>query len=1068
MRCIQSRTSSPYPPAGWYNPSVQIRASRAVPFVLCAFAAAAAPPVDYSDDVRPILSDRCYACHGPDSGQRQAGLRLDRETGALAALPSGRRAVVRGRPGESALLARVSSADPALRMPPSYMGHDPLPARQVGVLRRWIEEGAPWEGHWAFSAPRRPPVPAGGGPPRNAIDALVLRNLEREGLRLAPPAGRHALARRAALDLTGLPADPAAVRAFAADPAPDAYARFLDRLLAAPRYGEHMAAMWLDAARYADTNGYQTDGTRSMWRWRDWVVAAFNGNLGFDRFTIEQLAGDMLPGAARDQVVASGFNRNHRTTAEGGSVPEEFRVEYVADRAETTATVWLGLTLACARCHDHKFDPLAQKEYYRFFAYFNNVEEKGMVWNFGNEDPKVRAPTPEQELRLAALEGELAAAQEAWAGLQPEAARAQAVWERGLAARPAAEWAPTRGLAARAAFDGRLPVPSFTGGSIDGDSEPAPVPTAHAPGRLGSAAAFDGTRYADLGKVGIFDYQDPLTVSAWIRPSGTGDGAIVASMGENPIGSGWGLFVRGGKLWWHMSQRWTDLSVRIETERDIEPGRWQHVLLTYDGRRKAAGVRMYIDGERQAANVLFDNLDWPCKSNATLKVGGGGGPDNRFKGLIDEVRVYGRELGPDEARALSSAGTLAQIAAVPPERRTAAQRDKLRLAFLETAAPAAVRRARSEAREARRRHAAYLDQIPTVMVMREGPPRQAYVLERGRYDMHGEPVSPGIPAALARSGAQPPADRLALARWIVSRSNPLTGRVIANRFWQMLFGVGLVKTVDDFGSQGEAPANRELLDWLAVEFMDSGWDVKRLLKTIMLSATYRQSSRVTPELTERDPENRLLARGPRFRLPAATIRDQALAVSGLLQERVGGPSVRPYQPPGLWKEVSGESYAAGSGPELYRRSLYTYWKRTVAPPSMMNFDASDREVCTVHVKRTNTPLQALNLMNDATYVEAARHLAERALQEGGADRAGRLAAAFRRALGRPPRAEEAEVLEGLLAGYLDEFSADIDAAEELLSAGESAPDRRADPRELAAYAAVASLMLNLDEAVTKQ
>ena len=1035
--------------------------------MLCA-AAAASRPVDYSDEVRPILSDRCYACHGPDQGQRQAGLRLDQEAGALAELPSGRRAVVRARPGGSALLARVSSENPALRMPPAYMGHDPLPASQVDLLRRWIEEGAPWEGHWAFSAPLRPSVPDAGGPARNAIDALVLRNLEGEGLRLSPPASRQAIARRAALDLTGLPAAPAAMRAFVEDPAPGAYGRFLDRLLASPRYGEHLAAMWLDAARYADTNGYQTDGTRSMWRWRDWVVAAFNSNLGFDRFTIEQLAGDMLPDATRDQVVASGFNRNHRTTAEGGSVAEEFRVEYVADRAETTATVWLGLTVGCARCHDHKFDPLSQKEYYRFFAYFNNVEEKGMVWNFGNEDPKVRAPTPEQERRLAALAGELAAANEAWAGLEPVAAREQAAWERGLASRPAAEWTPTRGLAARAAFDRRMPAQSFAGGSIDGDSEPVPVPTAYAPGRLDTAAEFNGTRYADLGKIGIYDYQDPLTVSAWILPSSADDGAIVASMGENPIGSGWGLFVRGGKLWWHMSQRWTDLSVRMETERDIEPGRWQHVLLTYDGKRKAAGVRMYIDGERQAVNVLFDNLDWPCKSNATLKVGGGGGPGNRFKGLIDEVRVYGRELGPAEARALSSTETLAQLAAIGPGGRTPAQNDKLRLAFLETAASAAVRRARLNAREARRRHDAYREQIPTVMVMREGPPRQAYVLERGRYDLHGDPVSPGIPAALARTAPQPPADRLELARWIVSPSNPLTARVITNRFWQLLFGVGLVKTVDDFGSQGEVPANQELLDWLAFELMDSGWDVKRLLKTIMLSATYRQSSRVTPELNERDPENRLLARGPRFRLPAATIRDQALAASGLLQERIGGPSVRPYQPPGLWKEVSGESYVPGAGPELYRRSLYTYWKRTVAPPSMMNFDASDREVCTVHVKRTNTPLQALNLMNDATYVEAARHLAERVLLEGRVDRAGRIAAVFRHALGRPPRASEAAVLEGLLASYLDEFSADIDAAEEFLSTGESAWDPRADPRELAAYAAVASLMLNLDEAVTKQ
>ncbi len=1026
--------------------------------------------VDYNDDVRPILSDRCYSCHGPDEGQRQAGLRLDREEGALAELASGGRAIVPGKPGESVLLERVSSSDPARRMPPAYMGHDPLSPGEISVLRQWVEQGAGWQGHWAFSPPQRPAIPEVGnaGQVRNPIDALVLRKLESESLSLVSPADPRTIARRAALDLTGLPASPALVESFAADSSPEAYERFLDLLLASPRYGEHLSSMWLDASRYADTNGYQTDGTRSMWRWRDWVIGAFNRNLAFDRFTVEQLAGDMLPESTRDQAVASGFNRNHRTTAEGGSVPEEFRVEYVADRAETTATVWLGLTLGCARCHDHKFDPLSQKEYYQFFSYFNNLQEKGMVWNFGNEDPLILAPTREQEARLAVLKDELASAVQSWEAMESEVARAQKAWEREVSDTPQADWAPRRALAAHAAFDGQMRVPSFTGGSIDGKSQPEAATTEFAAGPLGSAAVFDGTKYADLGKVGIYDYLDPLSVSAWIYPESDANGAIVASMGENPIGSGWGLFVRNGKLWWHMSQRWTDLSVRIETTKDIEPGRWQHVLLTYDGKRKARGIRMYIDGEQQEVSVLFDNLDWPCKSNATLKVGGGGGLDNRFAGRIDEARVYGRELDPAEARSLASAETLAELAAILPEDRTAAQSDKLREAFLDKAASPAIRRARLAAREARKRHDAFVEQIPSVMVMREGPPRQAYILERGRYDAHGAPVRANVPEALASAGAPPVATRLELAQWIASRSNPLTARVIANRFWQMLFGVGLVKTVDDFGSQGEAPSNRELLDWLAVEFMDSGWDVKHLLKTIMLSSTYRQSSKASAELHERDPENRMLARGPRFRLAAATIRDQALAASGLLQERVGGPSVRPYQPPGLWEEVSGESYEAGTGADLYRRSLYTYWKRTVAPPSMMNFDASDREVCTVHVKRTNTPLQALNMMNDTTFVEAARNLAERILRDSGQGAAGRIEHAFRHVLARPPRSEEAEVLLALLESYREEFGSDIDSAEEFLAAGESGWDPQADPRELAAYTAVASLVLNLDEAINKQ
>ncbi len=1026
--------------------------------------------VDYNDAVRPILSDRCYTCHGPDAGQRQAGLRLDRQAGAFGVLASGGRAVVPGNPGASSLLQRVSSSDAVLRMPPAYLGHEPLSDQEIGILRAWIAEGAEWEQHWSFVPPVKAMPPEGHAPigARSPIDALVLDALEREGLEPAGPADRRQIARRAALDLTGLPAPPESIEAFVEDSRPQAYESFLDRLLASPRFGEHMAARWLDAARYADTNGYQTDGTRSMWRWRDWVIDAFNRNMPFDRFTIEQLAGDMLPGATRDQVVASGFNRNHRTTAEGGSVNEEFRVEYVADRAETTATVWLGLTLGCARCHDHKYDPLTQKEYYQFFAYFNNVPEKGMVWNFGNEDPLIRAPTREQESRLAELEDDLEAAEAAWAAMQDRSASEQAAWEARLATMPGVDWTPQRALAAYASFDNPLGVTSMTGGSIDGTSEPVTTDTETTEGPVGRAGVFDGTRYADLGTVGNFNYLDPVSVSAWIRPETAADGAIVASMGENPIGSGWGLFVRNGRLWWHMSQRWTDLSVRIETKRGIEPGRWQHVLLTYDGRRKARGIRLFIDGEEQEKNVLFDNLDWPSRSNSSLKIGGGGGLDNRFRGHIDEVRVYGRELSPAEARSLAVTESLSELSALPADARRPAQRDKLRLAFLETGASGRIRAAMRQRREARRQHRTFAESLPTVMVMREGPRRQAYLLERGRYDAHGEPVEQGTPDAVGTSEAAPPENRLELARWIVSRSNPLTARVTVNRFWQMLFGTGLVKTVEDFGSQGEAPSNQPLLDWLAVEFMESGWDVKRLLKTIMSSSTYRQSSRVDADLLERDPDNRLLARGARFRLPAAAIRDQALAASGLLVESFGGPSVRPYQPPGLWRELSGVEYEAGTGADLYRRSLYTYWKRTVAPPSMINFDASDREMCTVGVKRTNTPLQALNMMNDPTFVEAARNLAAAVLLSTPADPAARITALYRRTVGRNPRSAEMRPLLELLADYTADYTGNPEAAERLLAVGDSPWRGRGDPVALAAYAGVASAVLNLDETITKQ
>ena len=1058
---------------GWYNPTVRMVSLAALSAVLAATLAVpvrGARRVDYNDDVRPILSDRCYTCHGPDEAQRQAGLRLDRQESAFGSSSSGVPIITAGDPDGSALLRRVRSTDLGRRMPPAYLGHDPLSEQEVATLARWVEEGADWEGHWSFAVPVRPTIPelAPDAAAHSAIDALVKRRLSAEGLAQSPRADRRTLARRAAIDLTGLPPEPDAVDDFVSDSSRDAYEAFLDRLLDSPRFGEHWAAMWLDAARYADTNGYQTDGTRSMWRWRDWVIDAFNRNLPFDRFTIEQIAGDMLPDATLDQVIASGFNRNHRTTAEGGSVNEEFRVEYVADRAETTATVWLGMTLGCARCHDHKFDPLSQREYYQFFSYFNNVQERGMVWNFGNEDPLVLAPTPQQQVRLQAMESDLNAARRAWDAMAEQVRAGQARWEAGLGPEAGVGWAPSRGLLVHAPLDGLLEVPTYTGGSINGSKKPERVSTELTQGRMGSAAKFDGTRYADLGEVGNFNYMDPLTVSAWIRPDGTSDGAIVAAMGENPIGNGWGLFVRGGKLWWHMSQRWSDLSVRIASERPIEPGKWQHVALTYDGRRKAKGLRMYINGNEERFEVLFDNNDWPSRSNQTLKVGGGGGLDNRFRGLIDEVRIYGRVLSREECISLSSPDGLGQLATIPAARRSPAQVAKLREAFLAEGATGTTRRALLELREADRRHREFVESIPTVMVMKEGPHRQAYVLERGRYDSHGEPVDPGIPAAIRRSGLPQISSRLELAQWIASRDNPLTARVAVNRFWQALFGVGLVKTVDDFGSQGEAPSNQELLDWLAVEFTENGWDVKGLLKTIMLSETYQQDSRVSSELLEKDPENRLLARGPRFRLTAAAIRDQALSVTGLLQEKIGGPSVKPYQPPGLWEEVSGEAYTAGDGPELYRRSLYTYWKRTVAPPSMMNFDASDREVCTVHVKRTNTPLQALNLMNDTTFVEAARHLATAVARTHPNDPAKGISEVYRRVLGRPARPYEVRTVERLYRSYKEAYSQDRDAAEALLSTGDSRQDWTAEPAALAAYTGVASVVLNLDETVTKQ
>jgi len=974
--------------------------------------------VEFNRDVRPILSDRCFSCHGPDRASRKSPLRLDQEASA--------------RPKAAEILKRVTSTDNRLRMPPAYLGHDKLPDKEIEILRQWIEAGAPYEPHWSFLPPKRASLPevkeAAWG--RSAIDRFILARLEKEGLRHAGEAARTTLLRRVTLDLTGLPPTPEETEAFVKDRSADAWEKTVDRLLASPRYGEHMAIRWLEAARYADTNGYQSDGPRDMWRWRDWVIDAFNSNMPFDRFTIEQIAGDLLPDATLSQKIATAFHRNHRTSAEGGIVDEEFRVEYVADRAETTSTVWLGLTTGCARCHDHKYDPITQKEFYQLFAFFNNVPEKGFVYDFGNEEPYIKAPLPEQQKRLEGFDGQIAGLHSKLRGLDDESRRAEVAWERSAASQNV-DWTVNAGLTYR-----------------------------------------DDQRHRFEGKEGVtgpkdaakFDYRDPFTFGAWIRPE-SAKGTILSRAEDYFEGQGHALYLIDGKIRLHIIFRWTDLGMRVETAGPVKLNQWQHVLATYDGSMKAAGVHIYVDGQPQPLKILFDQCIWPLNTKLPFRIGAGGGLG--FQGDIEDVRVYNRALSPEEAAVIPLRESISRIAGLPPASRTTAQRDKLHMCFRESYAPANVRNAIAQLALAEKERKAFYDIIPTVMVMAERPQRRdTFLLKRGAYDAHGEQVFPKTPAVLPSFREGWADNRLGLARWLVDRGNPLTARVTVNRFWQMLFGTGLVKTVEDFGAQGEWPVNQELLDWLAVEFMESGWNVKHILRTMVTSAAYRQDSKVSPELVERDPENRLLARGPRFRLAPEEIRDQALAWSGLLVEKVGGPPVKPYQPPGLWQELhGGKSYEPDKGEGLYRRSLYTYWRRTVAPPSMVNFDSPTRETCVVRETRTNTPLQALNLMNDTIYLEAARKLAERLLARPGA---GRLDYAVRVVLARPPRPGETAVLEQSLKKFSDYYAAHSDDAVRVLSQGDSPRDPRYQPAELASWSAVASLLMNMDEAITKE
>ena len=1025
--------------------------------------------VDFAREVRPILSDNCFSCHGPDEGTRQRGLRLDVPEGLFEDRGRlGGPVVVAGNASESRLFERLVTESDRLRMP---QGADPLTDEQIETLRLWIDQGAGWRPHWAFIPPARPALPPVADPEwvRNPIDNFILARLETEGLEPAAEADRATLLRRVTLDLTGLPPAPGELAAFLNDDAPDAYEQAVDRLLGSPRYGERMASEWLDAARYADTNGYQTDGERSMWRWRDWVIDAYNANMPFDRFTVEQLAGDMLPGATRDQRIATGFNRNHSQNGEGGIVVDEFLVEYAVDRVETVSTVWLGLTLGCARCHDHKFDPISQREFYQVLANFNNIPERGKAFKYVNSPPLVTAPTVAQEADLAELDEKLRSARAVFAGLQADAGAAQASWEASLAGAGRVDWGLRAGLLAHHPLDGDI------GGVHDGRLVTAVLEDGQpqfAAGRVGDAAAFDGRRFINAGDSPDLGYDDAFTLAAWIYPTAS-SGVIVSRAGAGDQGEvGWGLYLEEGRLRLNLSTRILDDGVSAETVQGVRLDEWQHVLATYDGSKTPGGIRIYVDGSSWELAPMLDLVGNRLPQRYPLRIGASGSAKPRFEGVIDDVRIYGAALTPLQAAVVATAESITAIAAMPPERRTPAQAEKLRLCFLDQYAPPEILEAWRNLAALERERDDLWESFPTVMVMEELAERRAtFRLNRGAYDNPAEEVFPGVPAVLPPLPAGVTADRLAFARWLVDPGHPLTARVTVNRFWQMYFGTGLIKTAENFGTQGEYPSHPALLDWLATTFLDSGWDVKALQRAIVTSAAYRQSSKVTAERFEQDPENRLIARGPRLRLAAQMIRDQALAVSGLLVNRIGGPSVKPYQPEGLWADmVEGGygDYVQSEGDDLYRRSLYTFWKRTLGPPTMMTFDSSTRETCIVRTGRTNTPLQALNLMNDVTYVEAARRLAERVMTEGGETPAERLAHAYRLATAhRPPPAAEAILLDGFRR-HLSRYRADRAAALDLVSQGEYPRDETLDVPELASYTMVANLILNFDGTITKE
>ena len=1041
-------------------PAVQVQADRAT---------SSGRVVDFGREVRPLLAENCFACHGPDEQARQAGLRLDVQEGVFADRGAfGGPAIVAGDAEESLLVHRVSAGDPVTRMP---RGGEALSESDVETLRLWIDQGAEWESHWAFIAPERPLVPMVSDAewPRSAVDNFILERLEAEGLSPSEEADRATLLRRVTLDLTGVPPTPTELSDFLNDDAADAYERAVDRLLASPRYGERMAVEWLDAARYADTNGYQTDGERSMWRWRDWVIDAYNDNMPFDQFTIEQLAGDMLPNATLDQKIATAFNRNHSQNSEGGIVPEEFLVEYGVDRVSTTSTVWMGLTLGCARCHDHKFDPVSQKEFYEVVANFNNIPDRGKGFKYVNSPPLVTAPTVEQQAELDDLDGKLAAARAARAELDDEALAAQRTWEVAVAQVDGLNWILRDDLLVHHGFEG----------DIAGIQTTAEIPAVledglpeFVAGRIGMAAGFDGQRFVNAGASPEVSYDDEFSFAVWVYPTAK-DGVILSRAGGGDQGEvGWGLYLENGKVRFNMSTRVLDDGVAVETLSDVQLGQWQHIAATYDGSKAPSGIRIYVDGDSQETTSLNDLVGNRLRvARFPLRIGASGSDKPRFQGRIDDLRIYADVLNVTEVAVMATADSLSEIAAIAPRRRSPAQSEKIRRAFLGQYASPEVQEAGGQVAELERAREDLWKSFPTVMVMEELEERRpTYRLNRGAYDNPAEEVFPGVPAVLPPLPPGVEANRLSFARWLVDPEHPLTARVTVNRFWQMYFGTGLVKTAENFGTQGEYPSHPELLDWLATSFIDSGWDIKALQRAIVTSAAYRQSSKVSADEFENDPENRFVSRGPRLRLAAQIIRDQALAVSGLLVEKVGGPSVKPYQPEGLWAEVNegGVAYDQAEGDDLYRRSLYTFWKRTLGPPTMMTFDSSTREICIVRTGRTNTPLQALNLMNDVTYVEAARRLAERMMTEGGTTPEDRIGYGYLLATAHRPRSDAEAILVSGFRRHLDRYETDREAAVELVSLGERSRDETLDVAELASYTMVANLILNFDGTITKE
>ncbi|MBC7808047.1 MAG: DUF1553 domain-containing protein, partial [Akkermansiaceae bacterium] len=993
--------------------------------LLLAFAVSAAPikpsvpKIRYNRDIRPILAENCFSCHGPDSAARQAGLRLDRFADATMRRGGERAAIVPGDPLGSSVVERIMKPDSdGLRMPP-ITGHKRLTEAQTGTIIRWIADGAQYETHWSYQPPRRTALPPVKNTQwvRNPIDRFVLARLESTGLQPAPDANRRTLVRRVSLDLTGLPPDPAEVERFLRDRSPDAYEKMVDRYLASPRWGEHRGRYWLDAARYADTHGIHFDNFREMWSYRDWVINAFNRNMPFDKFGIEQLAGDLLPKPTLEQQIATGFNRCNITTNEGGSIDEEVNVMYTRDRTETTTAVFMATTAGCAGCHDHKFDPLTQKEFYSLGAFFNNFTQRAMDGNIKDTPPVVPVPRDEDRARATTLAGEIAAL---LGQVKARKETARPSFERWLSSANPATFAgtvPTKGL--------RLAVPLNEGAGASvvavRDGVSASVVASAEPGwEAGQVAekAFvrKGGSTVVLASDGDFENNQAFTCAVWVRVMPGAGGAVIARMDDQNDFRGWDMWVENNRIGMHIISKWPSDAVKVVTREPVADGKWHQVSITYSGGMKKDAIRVYVDGTVRETDAQADALKSTIRTTVPLKIGQRSSTSGIEGMAIQDVRLYDRALADSEVRALAGGARTAYLLSRGAAKLSATEKDELFGGWL-TGEDAEYKGLLAKTAEREGEQAAIRSRgtVAHVAHERDGE-AMAYVLIRGEYDKRGDPVKAVTPRFLPAMPKSYPKNRLGFAKWLFLPEHPLTARVTVNRFWQELFGTGLVRTSEDFGIAGEQPSHPELLDYLAVEFRTSGWDVKKFFKTVCMSQTYRQAATLTAQKKRLDPQNRLLSRGPRFRMDAEMVRDYALASSGLLVDKRGGPSVKPYQPGGVWEAVAmpgsdTRDYKQDAGENLYRRSLYTFWKRSAPPASLDIFNAPSREGCTVRRERTNTPLQALVTMNDTQFVEAARFLAQRALTEGGPDDTKRLDFVARRLLARPLKPQERMILE---------------------------------------------------------